>query len=138
MCEKHDFFAVREGRGTEQREARVSCGFQHHNGENLSCFLFSDPILLIVGLRSEIAYLVLYVACRGDAMHAGPSDTLFELAWNWLIDACTKGVPGRCFRSNSFAINLVEARGELPAAGPVACGGLWVMTAVDSSSSAVI
>ena len=26
----------------------------------------------------------------------------------------------------------------LPAAGPVACGGLWVMTAVDSSSSAVI
>ena len=26
----------------------------------------------------------------------------------------------------------------LPAAGPVACGGLWAMTAVDSSNSAVI
>ena len=26
-------------------------------------------------------------------------------------------------------------RGKLPAAGPVACGGLWVMTAVDSNNS---
>ena len=31
------------------REARALCGFQHHKGENLFCFLFSDPI--IVGLR---------------------------------------------------------------------------------------
>ena len=33
---------------------------------------------------------------------------------------------------------LVMGRGALPAAGPVACGGLWVMTAVDSSSSRAV
>ena len=33
---------------------------------------------------------------------------------------------------------LVAGRGTLPAAEPVACGGLWVMTAVERSSSAVI
>ena len=30
------------------REDRALCGFQHHKGENLFCFLFSDPI--VVGL----------------------------------------------------------------------------------------
>ena len=30
------------------REARALCGFQHHKGEKLLCFLFSDPT--IVGL----------------------------------------------------------------------------------------
>ena len=31
------------------RETRALCGFQHHTGENLFCFLFFDPI--IVGLN---------------------------------------------------------------------------------------
>ena len=34
----------------DRREARALCGFQHHKGENLFCFLFSDPIIL--GLSS--------------------------------------------------------------------------------------
>ena len=34
------------------REARALCGFQHHKGENLCYFLFSDPIN--VGLRPTI------------------------------------------------------------------------------------
>ena len=34
------------------REARALCGFQHRTGENLFCFLFSDPI--IGGLRRSI------------------------------------------------------------------------------------
>ena len=33
------------------REARALCGFQHHKGDILSSFLFSDPIM--VGLRCD-------------------------------------------------------------------------------------
>ena len=40
-------------------------------------------------------------------------------------------------RNQSWRV-LVAGRGATPAAGPVARGRLWVMTAVDRSSSAVI
>ena len=36
----------------ETREPRALCGFQHHKGENLCCFLFSDSI--IVGLITAV------------------------------------------------------------------------------------
>ena len=36
--------------------------------------------------------------------------------------------------SNSFAINR-GGPDPLPVAGPVACGGLWAMAAVDSRTS---
>ena len=35
-----------------ERSQRALCGFQPHKGENLFCFLFSDPI--IVGLKPAI------------------------------------------------------------------------------------
>ena len=39
------FFAVRAGFRDSTREARGAlCGFQHHKGENLYWFPFSDPI----------------------------------------------------------------------------------------------
>ena len=48
MCEKHVFSLLLN----RTREARALCGFQHHKGENLFCFLFSGTISvgLIVGL----------------------------------------------------------------------------------------
>ena len=39
------------------RESRALCGFQHHNGENQFCFLFSDPI--IVGLKAAHKPIIL-------------------------------------------------------------------------------
>ena len=46
LCEKITFFRLLLNR---TREARALCGFQHHKGENLFCFLFSATI--IVGLN---------------------------------------------------------------------------------------
>ena len=49
VCEKHLLFAVGAGYGTQQ-EARASCAFPpHHNGGNLFCFTFSDPIIVCLG-----------------------------------------------------------------------------------------
>ena len=44
VCEKHVFSLL----WNRTREARALCGFQHHKGEKLFCFLFSGTI--IVGL----------------------------------------------------------------------------------------
>ena len=41
LCAKSTFFPLLLNR---TREARALCGFQHHEGENRFCFLFSDPI----------------------------------------------------------------------------------------------
>ena len=41
------------------------------------------------------------IACRGGALHAGPSDTLFELAWIWLCKeeaGAVEGFGGRARR----------------------------------------
>ena len=40
----HVFVAVLAGCRTEQE--KPECGFQHQVGENLFCFLFSDPIIV--------------------------------------------------------------------------------------------
>ena len=48
MCEKHVFQRL----FNRTREARALCGFQHRNGENLLCLVFSDPI--IVGLTPGV------------------------------------------------------------------------------------
>ena len=74
------------------------------------------------------------IACRGDAQHAVPSDISFEFAWILLCTAGGADYYEQLIRSQSRRA-LVARRSALPAAGPVACGGQWVMTAVDSSSS---
>ena len=61
LCAKNTFFSLLLNR---TREARALCGFQHHKGENLFCFLFSDPI--IVGLNSRPLR-----RCRGSLAFAG-------------------------------------------------------------------
>ena len=45
LCAKSTFFPQLLNR----TEGRALCEFQHHNGENLFCFVFSDTI--IVGLN---------------------------------------------------------------------------------------
>ena len=70
------------------------------------------------------------VARRGDALHAVPV-TLCSILCGF---SCAQGAYFFLGVAHSQPI-LVERRGALPAAGPVACGGLWVMTAVDRSSS---
>ena len=49
LCAKSMFFSLLLNR---TREAKALCGFQHHKGENLFCFMFSDPI--IVGPTLEL------------------------------------------------------------------------------------
>ena len=60
------------------------------------------------------------IACGGAALHAGPSDTLFEFVW---VLPCTRGV------GYSFAINRLEGFGS--GAGRAsrrrACGVWWPM-----------
>ena len=48
LCAKSTFLPCPGWLRNRTREARALCGFQHHKGENLFCFLFSNPI--IVGL----------------------------------------------------------------------------------------
>ena len=43
-------------------EARALCGFQHHKGETLFCFLFSDPIT--VGLTTLLFYYRWIIICN--------------------------------------------------------------------------
>ena len=61
VCDKHVFFAVRAGFG----EARALRGCQLHEGDNLFCFLISDPI--IVGLTHVAKKCI----TSGSALFAG-------------------------------------------------------------------
>ena len=69
------------------------------------------------------------ITCGGDALHAGPSATLFDFCLDVAVHRRRKV---RVIHSQSI---LVAGRGALSVAGPVACGGLWVVTAVGSSST---
>ena len=44
------FFAAVE---QNERSQRVLCGFKYHKGENLLCFLFSDPIIAGLGVSMK-------------------------------------------------------------------------------------
>ena len=43
-----------------------------------------------MGPKRILRSIILVRACRGDALHAGPSDNLFEFAWILLF---TEGIP---------------------------------------------
>ena len=60
LCVKSTLFLL-SGLWNRTRQARALCGFQHHKGENLACFLFSDPIS--VGLSTAILLIVQVVRC---------------------------------------------------------------------------
>ena len=68
------------------------------------------------------------IACRGDALHAGHSDTLFELAWVWLCRreaGAVEGFGGRARRvPRSLACGM--------------CVEVCIMTAAAVDSSSII
>ena len=80
LCAKARFFLL-PGQvfGTEKKEARAMCGFQHHKGEVLVRFLLSDPKLpaLTVAKQNLTA---------GKKMPIGNEDST-NLLPNWVVHA---------------------------------------------------
>ena len=63
LCEKHVFFAVRAGCGTEQEKPEPCVGFNTTRGKTCFVFLFSDPIIiaLIQKHQTRATIRVLYL-----------------------------------------------------------------------------